>query len=479
MTAPAAGRETIVVPHVCVEGVIVEVEQFAVVVGERMGRPRRNERRSRGERLFDALRELVEGGDLLAETRLPSERALAEALGFSRGTVASAYLSLNRIGLIERRHGSGSYVRPGGRPTFARWLREGAIMVDLAKAAVPDASLLPNTALRVEDLLDARPQDGYAPAGDARLRALIAAHELPTGFAADDIVVTSGAQQAIHLVADALLAPGDRVLVEPTTYPGMLAAGYRFGAEAIPVPADRDGLDPDALRAAIRRHRPAYVFSLPVHNPTGAVVSARRAKAIAEVAAEEGALLVEDRSLADLADGPVASAVEHLPEGTVCLGSLSKTTWGGLRLGWIAAPPAVRALLIEAKQRTDLACSTLDQQFAIHLLRDPDRATRVREWSATLAGRRDHFAAELAEHLPEWEWTLPRGGLSLWARLPGADGEEFVATALRHGVAVSPGAVFAPLPDTAADRIRLSYAWPEPILSQAVELLVKSWRESR
>ncbi|MET7297680.1 PLP-dependent aminotransferase family protein [Embleya sp. NPDC005575] len=479
MTTPAPDRETIVVPHVCVEGVIVEVEQFAVVVGERMGRPRRNERRSRGERLFDALRELVEGGDLLPETRLPSERALAEALGFSRGTVTSAYLSLNRIGLIERRHGSGSYVRPGGRPTFARWLREGAIVVDLAKAAVPDASLLPHTALRVEDLLDARPQDGYAPAGDPRLRALIAAHELPAGFAADDIVVTSGAQQAIHLVADALLGPGDRILVEPTTYPGMLAAGYRFGAEAIPVPADRHGFDPDALRSAIRRHRPAYVFSLPVHNPTGAVVSARRAKAIAEVAAEEGALLVEDRSLADLADGPVASAAEHLPEGTVCLGTLSKTTWGGLRLGWVAAPTAVRTLLIEAKQRTDLACSTLDQQLAIHLLRDPDRAKRVREWSATLADRRDHFAAELTEHLPEWEWTLPRGGLSLWARLPGVDGEEFVATALRHGVSVSPGAVFAPLPDTAADRIRLSYAWPEPVLSQAVELLVKAWRESR
>ncbi|MFI1580205.1 PLP-dependent aminotransferase family protein [Embleya sp. NPDC020630] len=456
----------------------MDVEQFAVVLGERMGRPRRNERRSRGERLSDALRDLVEGGELLAETRLPSERALADALGFSRGTVATAYLSLHRIGLVERRHGSGSYVRAGGRPTFARWLREGTIVVDLAKAAVPDTTLLPHTALRVEDLLDSRPPDGYGPTGDPRLRELIAALELPAGFTADDVVVTSGAQQAIHLIADALLVPGDRVLVEPTTYPGMLAAVYRFGAEAIPVPGDRHGFDPEALRAAIRRHRPAFVFSLPVHNPTGAVVSARRAKAIARVAAEEGGLLVEDRTLASLAEGPVASAIEHVADRTVCLGSLSKTTWGGLRLGWIAAPPGVRSLLVEAKQRTDLATSTLDQQLAIHLLRDPGRPARVGEWFADLTRRRDHFTAELAERLPEWEWTTPLGGLSLWARLPGVDGEDFVATALRHGVAVSPGAVFAPAPHTAGDRIRLSYAWPEPVLSQAVDLLEAAWRET-
>ncbi|WP_406279074.1 PLP-dependent aminotransferase family protein [Embleya sp. NBC_00896] len=457
----------------------MEVDRFAVVVKERMGRPRRNERRSRGDRLFDALRDLVETGDLLADTRLPSERALADALGLSRGTVASAYLALSRVGLVERRHGSGSYVRAGGRPTFARWLREGTIVVDLAKSVVPDTSLLPDLALRVEDLLDARPQDGYGPAGDARLRELIAAHELPAGFAAEDVVVTTGTQQAIHLVADALLRTGDRVLVEPTTYPGMLAAVQRFGAEAVPVPSDRHGFEVDALRSAIRRHRPAFVFSLPVHNPTGAVVSARRAEAVARVAAAEGVLLVEDRTLAHLAGGPVPSAAAHASDRTICLGSLSKTTWGGLRLGWAAAPAPVRALLLEAKQRTDLACSALDQQLAIHLLRDPDRPARVRAWSDTLTVRRDHFAAELTEHLPEWEWTLPRGGLSLWARLPGVDGEDFVAIALRHGVAVSPGAVFAPVPGAAADRIRLSYAWPEPVSSQAVELLVAAWRAAR
>ncbi|MYV97860.1 aminotransferase class I/II-fold pyridoxal phosphate-dependent enzyme [Streptomyces sp. SID3343] len=440
-----------------------------------MGSPRRNERRSRAERLFDAVRELVETGDLLADTRLPSERTLGTALGLSRGTVASAYLALSRVGLIERRHGSGSYVRAGGLPTFSRWLREGAIVVDLAKSVVPDASLLPDLRLRVEDLLDARPQDGYGPTGDPRLRELIAAGALPPGFAADDVVVTAGAQQAIHLVADALLRPGDRVLVEETTYPGMLAAVRRFGAEAIPVSGDRHGFDPDALHAAIRRHRPAYVFLLPLHNPTGNVLSARRARAIADIAVAESVLLVEDRTLADLAEGPVPSTAGRAPGLTVCLGSLSKTVWGGLRVGWVAAPAHVRPLVAEAKQRTDLACSTLDQQLAVHILRDPTHRARVRAWSDTLARRRDHFAAALTEHLPEWEWTLPRGGLSVWVHLPNTDGEAFVATALRHGVAVSPGAVFSPTRSPAGNHIRLTYAWPEPVLTQATALLAKAW----
>jgi DNA-binding transcriptional MocR family regulator len=457
--------------------VTVEVEQFAVIVAERMGNPRRNERRSRAERLFDALRELVETGDLLADTRLPSERALGAALGLSRGTVASAYLALSRVGLVERRHGSGSYVRAGGLPTFSRWLREGTIVVDLAKSVVPDASLLPDLRLRVEDLLDARPQDGYGPTGDPRLREVIAAGALPPGFGADDLVVTAGAQQAISLVADALLRPGDRVLVEETTYPGLLAAVQRFGAEAVPVPGDAHGLDPDALRAAIRRHRPAYVFLLPVHNPTGTVLSARRARAIAEVAVAETVLLVEDRTLADLTEdpSPVPSTAAYAPGLTVCLGSLSKAVWGGLRVGWVAAPAHVRSLVAEAKQRTDLACSTLDQQLALHILRDPTHPARVRSWADTLADRRDHFTAALAEHLPDWEWALPRAGLSVWVRLPHVDGEAFVATALRHGVAVSPGAVFSPTPNTAANHIRLSYAWPKPVLTQAADLLAQAW----
>jgi DNA-binding transcriptional MocR family regulator len=354
-------------------------------------------------------------------------------------------------------------------------LREGTIVVDLAKSVVPDAALLPDLRLRVEDLLDARPQDGYGPTGDPRLRELIAAGALPPGFAADDIVVTAGAQQAIHLVADALLRPGDRVLVEETTYPGMLAAVRRFGAEAVPVPGDRHGFDPEALHAAIRRHRPAYVFLLPVHNPTGNVLAARRAHAIADIAVAETVLLVEDRTLADLAEGPVPSTAAHAPGLTVCLGSLSKTVWGGLRVGWVAAPARVRSLVTEAKQRTDLACSTLDQQFAGHILRDPGHPARVRAWADTLAARRDHFTATLTEHLPDWEWTLPRGGLSLWVRLPNVDGEAFVATALRHGVAVSPGAVFSPTPSAAGTHIRLSYAWPEPILTQATDLLARAW----
>ncbi|MGW0662590.1 aminotransferase-like domain-containing protein [Streptodolium elevatio] len=503
----------------------MDVERFAMLVGERLRRPRRNERRSRGERLADALASLVRSGDLLAETRLPSERALGAALGMSRGTVASALDQLAADGLVERRHGSGTYVRPVAavdppppgsgpdgapdsgtgpgtdprtgsasrrdpsadtpEPIFSRWIREGTVVVDLAKSVVPDASLLPRLDLTVEDLLDVHPADGYGLLGETRLRELLAEHPAPPGYGPDRLLVVAGAQQALHLTADTLLAPGDRVLVEQVTYPGLLAAVERFGGVPVIVPGDRYGWSPDAFAEAVERHRPAFAFTMPVHNPTGAVAADRRVRALASVAREADTLLVEDRSLADLVltDGPpppVPSAAAYAPDHTVCLGSLSKTMWGGLRVGWIAAHEPVFARFVQAKRRTDLATSALDQRLAVALLADPGAAGRRDAWRRDLRVRRDHLADLLAGQLPEWSWSLPAGGMSLWVRLPGADGEAFADTARRHGVAVSPGAVFGPPGGTAAaDRIRLSFGWPEPVLAEGVEMLATAWAEHR
>ncbi|MDI2131979.1 PLP-dependent aminotransferase family protein [Yinghuangia seranimata] len=490
----------------------MDVERFAMLVGERLRRPRRNERRSRGERLADALEALVRSGDLLPETRLPSERALGVALGVSRGTVASALDQLAAEGLVERRHGSGTYVRaveatdPRGEdagpvgaaaepvgagavpePIFRRWLREGTVVVDLAKSVVPDASLLPRLDLAVEDLLDVHPADGYGHLGDDRLRELLAVEAAPGTAPPERLLVTSGAQQGLHLVADALLEPGDRVLVEEVTYPGMLAAVARFGGVPVAVPSDRHGFLPDAFADAVARHRPVFAFAMPVHNPTGAVAAERRMRALAAAARDGGTLLVEDRTLADLVlpphTGPAPSAAPYAPEATVCVGSLSKTLWGGLRVGWVVAPEPVFGRLAEAKQRADLASSALDQRLAVALLADPDAQARRAAWRAELAVRRDHLSGLLAERLPDWSWSDPIGGMSLWVRLGrrgkaagAADGEEFAELARRHGVAVSPGAVFGPPGSTAvADRIRLSYGWPEPVLSEAVTLLARAW----
>lgn len=484
----------------------MDVERFAMLVGERLRRPRRNERRSRGERLADALASLVRSGDLLADTRLPSERALGAALGMSRGTVASALDQLAADGLVERRHGSGTYVRPVAdtgtppapdtaavstaasddrpEPIFSRWIREGTVVVDLAKSVVPDASLLPRLDLAVEDLLDVHPADGYGQFGETRLRELLAEQAAPAGYGPERLLVVSGAQQALHLTADTLLAPGDRVLVEQVTYPGLLAAVERFGGVPVIVPGDRYGWSPDAFAEAVEQHRPAFAFTMPVHNPTGVVAAERRVRAVAAIARDTGTLLVEDRTLADLilTDGPppVPSAAAHAPDHTVCLGSLSKTLWGGLRIGWIAAHEPVFARFVQAKRRTDLASSALDQRLAIALLADPGAAARRDAWRRDLRVRRDHLAALLSAQLPEWSWSLPAGGMSLWVRLPDTDGEAFADTARRHGVAVSPGAVFDPPGGTAAaDRIRLSFGWPEPVLTEAVEMLATAWAEHR
>ncbi|WP_436790663.1 PLP-dependent aminotransferase family protein, partial [Yinghuangia sp. YIM S10712] len=484
------------------------------------------------------------------------ERALGTALGMSRGTVASALDRLAAAGLVERRHGSGTYVLESGRasgagvgagpasaeyaaygargdssavppagagsvgfagvgaaepsrtasqadagsrvvvkadsgrfpapaePIFSRWIREGTVVVDLAKSVVPDASLLPRLDLTVEDLLDVHPADGYGLLGETRLRELLAEQAAPEPFGAGLLLVTSGAQQALHLVADTLLTPGDRVLVESTTYPGMLAAIERFGGVPVVVDGDRHGMSPEAFAAAVGRHRPAFAFTMPVHNPTGRVAARRRVRALAQAAREGDVLLVEDRTLADLVltepGADVPSAADFAPDHTVCLGSVAKTLWGGLRVGWIAAPEPVFERFVQAKRRTDLATSALDQRLAIALLADPGAAARREAWCADLRARRDHLAAALAAEIPAWRWSLPDGGMSLWVRLPGADGEEFAATARRHGVSVSPGAVFGPPGSTAAvDRIRLSFAWPEPVLSEGVAMLRAAWAEYR
>ncbi|UGQ15484.1 PLP-dependent aminotransferase family protein [Yinghuangia sp. ASG 101] len=349
---------------------------------------------------------------------------------------------------------------------------------------MPDASLLPRLDLSVEDLLDVHPADGYGLLGEIRLRELLAEHAAPEGFGADLLLVTAGAQQALHLVADALLASGDRVLVDSVTYPGMLAAIERFGGVPVVVEGDQFGMAPEAFAAAVARHRPVFAFTMPVHNPTGRVAARGRVRALARAAREGDVLVVEDRTLADLvlaesvSDAPpaVPSAAAFAPEHTVCLGSLSKMVWGGLRVGWIAAPRPVFERFVQAKRRTDLATSALDQRLAIALSADPGAAARKAAWRAELRGRRDHLAGLLAERIPEWRWSLPEGGMSLWVRLPGADGEEFAETSRRHGVSVSPGAVFGP---AGADRIRLSFAWPEPVLSEGVAMLRSAWAEYR
>ena len=203
------------------------------------------------------------------------------------------------------------------------------------------------------------------------LRAAIAARLTARGLPAeaDDVLVTSGSQQALTLAATVLLEPGDRVLVEEPSYLAALQAFALAGAALVPVACDDDGLDPDALAAAAAEHGARVLYTVPTfHNPTGRTLPLERRRALAAVAERAGLWLLEDDPYGELRyRGEPLPSLATLPgaeDRTLALSTLSKVAAPGLRIGWIRTPPALRRPLVVAKQAADLHSSTVDQAAA-------------------------------------------------------------------------------------------------------------------
>jgi 2-aminoadipate transaminase len=319
--------------------------------------------------------------------------------------------------------------------------------------------------------------------GDPLLRALIAQRLSGRGLetSAEDLLITSGSQQALTLIATVLLEPGDRVLVEEPSYLAALQCFGLAGAEAVPVPCDGDGLDPEAIEALVRRHRPTLLYTIPTfHNPTGRTLPAARRLALAEVAARTGLWLVEDDPYGELrysGEGlaPVAS-LEPARERTLAVSTLSKIAAPGLRIGWVRAPRMLLRALTIAKQAADLHSSTVDQAAAARWLSTADLAGHIERLRDEYGARRDALLEGLAGALPPGSThNRPDGGMFVWARLPdGWDAGELLARALAHDVAYVPGApFFSGPPDRAA--LRLSFtAHPPGEIRRGLERLAQA-----
>src|SRR5919108_3165754 len=211
--------------------------------------------------------------------------------------------------------------------------------------------------------------------GDPDLRVAIAARLTARGLPthADEILVTSGSQQALTLAAAVLIEPGDRVLVEEPSYLAALQAFQLAGAEVVPVACDDDGLDPDAVAAAAAEHGSRLLYTIPTfHNPTGRTLPLERRLALAEVAAREGLWLIEDDPYGELRyRGEPLPSLATLPgteDRTLALSTLSKVAAPGLRIGWVRTPAGLRQSLVVAKQAADLHSSTIDQAAAARWL---------------------------------------------------------------------------------------------------------------
>lgn len=306
--------------------------------------------------------------------------------------------------------------------------------------------------------------------GDPQLRELLARRLAGRGLAshADEILVTTGSQQALGLVASVLLDPGDAVLVESPSYLAALQSFTFAGARLVAAPCDEDGLDPEALPALIAEHAPKFLYVIPTfQNPTGRTLSRARRRRLAQIAAEHGLWIVEDDPYGELRyDGqplePVAAHAEAR-DRTVTVSSLSKVLAPGMRLGFLRAPEALLGALTVAKQAADLHTSTVDQHAARICLQTGTLDAHIDVICAEYRRRRDALLDGLGHALAGGStFNRPDGGMFVWARLPeGWDAGALLRTALRHDVAFVPGAPFyATDPDPRT--LRLSFTTHAP-----------------
>ena len=436
---------------------------------------------------------LADTGELPAGVRLPPERALAASLSVSRNTVALAYQVLRDEGMAASRQGSGTRLVPH-RTTpaavhrangFFTGMLSAAPTFDLSVAAVDCAPQVaaalhdPGSVLTVSQRDRLTAGTGYLPYGLPDLRAAVASmltafHGVPT--VPEQVLITSGAQQAIDLLLRCEAAPGHAVVTEDPTYPGVIDATHRIGARPVGVPPG----DMGRLTEAVTVHRPAVAYLIPTHqNPTGLVLpTAERHEIVALARRHPDVTFVDDMTMAELAhaaDGPgagpppLAALAPRLPN-IVTVGSLSKTYWGGLRTGWVRAPEGIIARLAAAKAAADLGSVPFLQGVVAALVGSAHEeiiayraAWAQQRWSA--------MSAALTSYLPGWTWAQPVGGLSVWARRPGdADSGGFAQAALRRGVALVPGRLLS-VSGERSPWIRMAFTLPPDDLTTAVKTL--------
>ncbi|SMD11370.1 2-aminoadipate transaminase [Lentzea albidocapillata] len=301
----------------------------------------------------------------------------------------------------------------------------------------------------------------YAPTeGDPALRDLVSARLTGRGLPTSDVLITTGSQQALALVATAMLGPGAVVAVEEPTYLAALQCFQMTGARIVPVASDADGLVPSSLRSVVAAENPGLLYLVPTFgNPTGRTLSAARRAEIAEIAAAHDLWIVEDDPYGELRyRGSAVPPLASMSDRTIYLGSFSKIGAPGMRLGWLRAPADLLRTLTIVKQAADLHTSTVDQAAAAVYLANNDLDAHISRLCAEYGARRDAMLAALPATMPAGTtWSDPDGGMFVWLRLPGdADSAVLLKDALQHDVAFVPGAAFfATTPDHAT--LRLSF----------------------
>lgn len=470
------------------------------------------------QQIENFLRQAILSGSLAPETRLPATRQLAKDLGVNRITVETAYAALDADGLILTRTGSGTYILPPVELPTLEQTKNGATwplwQQDLQKQNAPkqspeamlaesgvadpinfgggrgDARLFPvedyrkviQEVIRRDGMaaLDYGDNSGYLP-----LRQTIAHILASQGIPAqpEHVLVTAGSQQAIALVAQLLLKPGDTVVVEQPTYAVALDLFHALGLNVIGIPMDAYGMQVEVLEDVLKTHQPKLLYTIPnFHNPTGICLSGFRRRQLIALADRCNLPILEDDYVGDLRyDGHATPALKSLdPGGRVIYAStFSKMLMPGLRVGFLVAEGPVYSSLVEHKHINDLTTSNLHQRSLEAYMSVGRYQAHLKRTVLLYRKRRDAMIEAINRYLPATVTvSTPQGGLFLWLQLPpGLSAEKLLPIACQEGVAFAPGYRFNE--DRAAgDRfIRLNFAGqPEEMIQEGIKRLGSAMR---
>lgn len=418
----------------------------------------------------------IQNGEYPAGSCLPSERFLAAELDVNRGTVIAAYDELHAVGLVKRIKGVGTVVNQeiwgeGAQkrtPNWSEYVKSGFFqnnnpinqqiyqiiqskehIINFAIGELaPDLQPIKlmqsiHQSMEISDYL------GYEHMqGNIRLRETVSAHLRKyrnIDSTPSSIIITSGAQQALHLIIQCLLKPGDSVAIEDPSYAYSLPIFHSAGLKAFYLPPGPEGIDPEQIVSLYKRHRIKMVFVNPTYqNPSGMTMSQERRLKIIEISTKFGIPVVEDDPYSSIGfhHQPVYPLKSLDRDGSVLyISSLSKIVSSGLRIGWIVGPQPVINRLADAKQQIDFGHPNYPQWISERILSSDSFAEHLNQLRIGLREKRDRVAEALREEVGNLvEFSEPQGGIHLWCKLKAeCDENALFKEAIQHGMIFAPG----------------------------------------
>jgi GntR family transcriptional regulator / MocR family aminotransferase len=448
------------------------------------------------------IRRNIDSGALLPETQLPATRQLAQDLGVSRITVKNAYAVLESDGLVYAREGSGTYVssldplpaagKGGTAVTWPLWQQELQMGPENDREIVPparagqhqpiaftgvgDPRLFPvkdfykalQTVIRRDGLVAL--EYGSFDGGYMGLRETITHILASQGIRAraENVLITSGSQQALALVCQVLLKQGDVILVESPTYNFALELFRSRNLKILGIPIDERGMQVEMLEGLLQQHHPKLIYTIPnFQNPSGACLGGARRRQLVALADRYNVPLLEDDFVGDLRyDGRTQPAIKALDPGgrVIYVGTFSKMVMPGLRVGFLVAEGPVWRRLVDCKRVNDLATSTLIQRTLHEYVTVGRYQAHLRRSCHVYRQRRDAMLAAIKQYLPpEVQVQPPQGGLFIWLRLPaGFSSHRLLPLAAKEGVEFAPGSRFFANPAEGESYLRLNFATQPP-----------------